>query len=375
MPLRLGLKLYCTLVCLTLLLPCVAYSQSLAGVSPAEAKRVLSVLEVPFTVDAFFKAVEEDDVRVVQLFHIAGLDLSVQESVYGTPAIYKATGFGSYKVFRYLLENGVDVNAASEWNGETALVEAISHRRHEMVYALLNAGALAVRTGVGKVSFGPPATPLEYALQAPDPVLVKALLERGASVNEKYGIFYDQTPLMRAAVDTTAPVVKLLLDAGASVHDVTQDGQTALHFAVGSENFEIVRSLLKAGADVNHAEKNGWSPLLIIAWLGDEYIARLLLEEGANPNAIVRLSEMTMPLKIFEDGGVLRVLIDAFTGGLASLMLAAAYGHKEVVEVLLEHGADSTYIAHGREGSYTAEQLALASGHKVIAEMIRSHQD
>jgi len=55
--------------------------------------------------------------------------------------------------------------------------------------------------------------------------------------------------------------------------------------------------------------------------------------------------------------------------------LAAAYGHKEVVEVLLEHGADPTYIAHGREGSYTAEQLALASGHKVIAEMIRSHQE
>ena len=109
MPLRLGLKLYCTLVCLTFLLPCVAYSQSLARVSPSEAKRVLSALEVPFTTEAFFKAVEQDDTRVVQLFHIAGLSLNVKEPVYGTPAIYKATDFGSYKVFRYLLENGVDV--------------------------------------------------------------------------------------------------------------------------------------------------------------------------------------------------------------------------------------------------------------------------
>ena len=101
-----------------------------------------------------------------------------------------AADAGSHKVFRYLLENGVDVNASSGWNGQTALLRAISRRDFEMVYALLNAGALAMGH-LGRIHEHDPlllfwTTPLQYALLEPDPILVEALLNKGASVKERY---------------------------------------------------------------------------------------------------------------------------------------------------------------------------------------------
>jgi len=53
----------------------VVQGQNLRKPSPVEAKRMLAALEIPFTLEAFFKAIEQDDVRAVHLFHAAGVDL------------------------------------------------------------------------------------------------------------------------------------------------------------------------------------------------------------------------------------------------------------------------------------------------------------
>ena len=354
--------------------PTLSYGQNPPRLSPKEAKSVLSALGVSYDQEAFFKAVEEDDVRVVRLFHLAGLDVNVKTAVYGHPALYQAVNFGSYKVFRYFLENGVDVNAASEWNGTTALVRAISHRRYEMVYALLNSGALAVRTGLGRGFSAnlPPATPLEYALLKPDPVLVKALLEKAASVKERYA--WGATPLMSAAGRTSAAVVKILLNAGASVQDVDKWGNTVLFHALNLESqkpqFDILRLLCEAGANVNHVSKSGLFPVAITAYLGHDHVTRLLLQYGADPNKVYRAEKMSIPMIILRPET--KVLSDAITGGVTPLMLAAFLGHRDVVETLLQNGADSTIVVHGQQGQHTAGTLALKGGHEEVANTIRS---
>ena len=81
-----------------------------------------------------------------------------------------------------------------------------------MVYALLNAGALAIghlwQVNRDFPMFG--STPLQYALLKPEPILVEALLNKGASVKEIYN-FDNKTTLMRASKGTLDDVVKVLL--------------------------------------------------------------------------------------------------------------------------------------------------------------------
>ena len=71
-------------------------------------------------------------------------------------------------------------------------------------------------------------SPLMYAIERKDIVLVKALLARGADVNLKSEIGI--TPLMTATVSSEPriEVVKLLLAAGADANARSKDGETAL---------------------------------------------------------------------------------------------------------------------------------------------------
>ena len=342
---------------------------------------MLAALEIPFTLEAFFKAIEQDDVRAVRLFHAAGVDLSNTKTPVDTdeaPAIYVAADAGSRKVFRYLPENGVDVNTPSGWNGQTALLRAISRRDFEMVYALLNAGALAMGH-LGRIHEHDPqllfwTTPLQYALLDPDPVLVEALLNKGASVKERYAS--NVTPLMRAAKDTSDDVVKVLLSKGASVKEVDNNGMTALHYVFMDTSkkakLDVIRVLIEAGADVNHAAKGGLTPILMATMPGDEDGMRFLLAHGADPNKVYRVErEEELPFVLLGQNNT--ALIDAMIGGVTPLMLASAYGHKTIAEILLQNGADPHAVAKRQNGAHTAMILTLAGGHHELANRMRAY--
>jgi len=55
-------------------------------------------------------------------------------------------------------------------------------------------------------------------------------------------------PLMRAAWNGHTEVVKALIDAGAPVNDSSDDGKSALDYAMEGEHPEIVRLLRAYGA-------------------------------------------------------------------------------------------------------------------------------
>jgi ankyrin repeat protein len=64
------------------------------------------------------------------------------------------------------------------------------------------------------------------------------------------------TPLIRAAFNNDAEVVKLLLDKGADATLMTADRQTAIHAVLAgrapeAQAVELIKTLQKAGADVN----------------------------------------------------------------------------------------------------------------------------
>jgi hypothetical protein len=76
---------------------------------------------------------------------------------------------------------------------------------------------------------------------------VKALLERGADVNEQDKEGW--TALMYAAARGDSALVKLLLASEAKIDEWNQDGATALGLAAQEGHKEVARLLRKAGAD------------------------------------------------------------------------------------------------------------------------------
>ena len=94
------------------------------------------------------------------------------------------------------------------------------------------------------------------------------------------------TPLHVAAERGHDDVVRLLLEAGATVDSRRIEGLTPLHLAAGVGRFATVRRLLAAGADPNSRESGGWTPLHRAASQGHDNVVRLLLPLGADPRAM-----------------------------------------------------------------------------------------
>lgn len=222
----------------------------------------------------------------------------------------------------------VDVNAAAP-DGSTPLMWATYNVDHELVRALLKAGAKARVTN----QYG--ASPLTEAVKVSDLELVRMLLDAGADPNSANQD--GQTALMLAASLGSTDIAKLLIERGARVNAVeTFRGQTALMWAAAENHPDVVDlllkhhadfklrakyddwprqmtsepraqfrqtggltallyatrsgcyrcavSIVKAGADVNQPNPDGITPLINAIDSRSYDIAMFLLDHGANPN-------------------------------------------------------------------------------------------
>jgi uncharacterized protein len=113
---------------------------------------------------------------------------------------------------------------------------------------------------------------------------------------------------------------------------LSADGETALHRAASRGHLQAVRLLLEGGASVDAVDGEGVTPLVLAAYRGQTDVVTLLLERGAYVNAQEKRN------------------------GLSSLSHAVGRGDKELVGVLLAHGADpSLKDAEGRTALHRAE--------------------
>uniref|UniRef100_A0A1I8FY78 ANK_REP_REGION domain-containing protein n=1 Tax=Macrostomum lignano TaxID=282301 RepID=A0A1I8FY78_9PLAT len=78
-----------------------------------------------------------------------------------------------------------------------------------------------------------------------------------------------RTPLMWAALGCWKPTTKhvecakLLLEAGANPNAADMDGNTALHLAAAASNADVIRLLLDAGASVRRYNRQGQTPSMV----------------------------------------------------------------------------------------------------------------
>jgi ankyrin repeat protein len=100
------------------------------------------------------------------------------------------------------------------------------------------------------------------AIGGNDPEILKALVARGAQINEADGIFKG-TPLTGAAGYTKNPqMIDALIDLGADIHKTVHNGETALMIAAQyNHNPGIISALLKHGADLDKKSDSGKTAL------------------------------------------------------------------------------------------------------------------
>jgi ankyrin repeat protein len=112
---------------------------------------------------------------------------------------------------------------------------------------------------------------------------VMDLTNRGVDINMTGGGTLDFSPLMWAAEEGNVEMIKLLLDKGADPNLTNRRGMCALLLAAKNGHIQCVGFLLERGAAVE-CETQGVTPLHAAVAYGHFDIVRMLLEYGAKDN-------------------------------------------------------------------------------------------
>jgi ankyrin repeat protein len=216
-------------------------------------------------------------------------------------------------------------------------------------------------------------TALHWAAFLDDIELAKLLVEAKANVEVETRV--DKiSPLMLAARNGSAPMIRLLVEAGAWVNRPTETGATPLMAASMTGDVDAVRVLLDAKADVSGREwHHGQTPLMFAAWENRPDVIRLLVERGAH----TELSTTVLPLKeVRTDGegnfvrgrGSEQSGANSAMGGMTALLFAARDGNLEAVQALVEAGADIDRVSGG--DASTPIVIAIANGHYTVGKYL-----
>jgi hypothetical protein len=148
------------------------------------------------------------------------------------------------------------------------------------------------------------------------------------------------------------------------IHDAARDGDLDKVKALLKENPRLVASRNSAGL----------TPLHLAASEGHADIVDLLLESGADVNANTTASANPSLGGVAVGGGV-ALKLGARIHGMTPLHYAAQWGYgpkgyKDVVELLLAHGA--TVNARDSYGK-TPWHYAAYAGHSEVAELLHQH--
>jgi ankyrin repeat protein len=178
------------------------------------------------------------------------------------------------------------------------------------------------------------STPLQWAVFEANIPEAERLVKAGADVSatNNYGI----NPMLLAADIANTRLIDLLLKAGASAKSANPDGETALHLVARAGNLEAAKMLLKAGAVVDAREKLGQQTALMwaVARRHPEMV-ELLINSGADINTRGAIRDYQRVATAESRDKQLHE-----RGGLTPLLYAARENCRECADILLKHGAD-----------------------------------
>ncbi len=256
----------------------------------------------------------------------------------GSVALVAAAEAGHFQVVKTLLDNGANPNEQDE-DGWTGLIACASGPGRPRIAELLLARGADPAKGANDGW-----TPAMWAAYKGHLDLVKLLADRTDGKAVTAAAPDGWTPLLAATVGGHEDVFRWLIRRGAEVNAATADGDTPLLIAVRGNKPALVSAALESGADASARDRKGRTPLEMAARNRDPEIMDLLIAHQADVNK-----------KNPQDGSTV-------------LMVAASEGYIDVVELLIDAGADVT--ARDNNGQ-TALDLAMQGDHSEVAELLK----
>ena len=234
----------------------------------------------------------------------------------------QAASRGNISQIKGLLAQGANINGRNE-DGNTSLICAIISHQPETVRFLLSTGA-----SYSTRDFRKRRPPLFHALSrsVEDLEIAKILLENGASLGDKNLV--GQPFFVDLVLSERLDPIRLCLEHGADPNAKDLTNRSILSHATSRANLDLVRLLLQHGASPNDKDILG-NTLLLSTIRNDKLtqddktaLISLLLGNGAKPD-------------------------EPDSWGLTALAHAAAADNRDLLTILLSHGADPNRIVHG----------------------------
>ncbi|KAJ9148904.1 Ankyrin [Pleurostoma richardsiae] len=209
-------------------------------------------------------------------------------------------------------------------------------------------------------------TPLHRAAAMNNINAARCILSRAADSLLSSRDSFGRTPLWHAAAAGAVEIVNLLLDHRADPDTPDQVGRTPLHVACRMGYGEVVEELLRAGAKVDAVTHDPGLTACHFAALGDHAdVLQILLQHGADADRCEGLGASKVTL--------------------APLHIAAANGFLECVRVLVEAGCDTEAKSNHRilvssahpTGVFVSRfidlrpvELAILGSHNIVARYL-----
>jgi cytohesin len=293
-------------------------------------------------------------------------------------ALFEAAKKADIEQVKSLITQGADVDA--EWgsvfnksegdplllrkfglNDSTPLWHAVDSKNIDVVKLIIEADP-NVNAG-----YWPP---LCMAVDVNNTAIAKYLIDHGAQID-----YSDWGPLQEASTfkEDNIEMVKLLIARGA---DINGGDWPALHTALmKTQRRDLVELLIQQGADVNAKDVWGFTPLYYAIRNDESDFVDILIAKGADVNAVSRGG---IPLQAAVHVGkreAVQSLIEAGAyidakneKGRTALHFAAMLDYRDILELLLDKGADVN--AKDEEHGYTALHHAARLGKRNAAEML-----
>jgi|GEM_PF-1659787 len=159
-----------------------------------------------------------------------------------TPLIYAAMYNQNEEIVKYLLNNKADIGIYDSKNLNALMYASISNKNDKVIKLLIESGADVSEKYKGSKNNG--------VFWLKDSML--------GSIAYPKGVVPGDTPLSMAAYSNTVQVVRCILSYNINIDECNESGKTALMMAASkNEDPAVVKILLDAGASITKKDKSG----------------------------------------------------------------------------------------------------------------------
>lgn len=282
--------------------------------------------------------VARGNLHMAQFLIEYGIDVNARSHGGKTALFFSKTR----RMTQFLIDNGAEVNAKDDDFIITPLFEAAQWQNAAWATTLISNGAeVNVRDDDGK-------TPL---FNASTIEIAQLLIDHGADLNvkDRYGL----KPLYMAIRNKRNDVAKFLIDNGADIKAKTNENRATLYQA---STKELAKLLIDGGADINAKDISGHTALFYATSRGNIDLMQFLIDNGAKLNArdFSHPNPFKNPLAKaigLRNIAAIKLLVangadvDTTTRRADNpLMLAIIEQDREIIQLLLDLGADPWYL-------------------------------